>query len=116
MLVRLENSLYDAELEKRVKSNMESCDVKELWKNKLAIERYNIEQGQRNAANNSDTRRPRTASLFDNMQRTNVSVHSYEPPGMSNNKPQRSNLWYLDLFNTDLNSSIARGGSTIIPL
>jgi hypothetical protein len=97
---------YDAELEKRVKSNMDSSDVKELWDNKMAVEYYNIQQQQqqqqsqrRNSYNNNP--RPKTAS------------RNYEPPGnsmISNNNKTRSNLWYLDLFTTDYSSaSFAKG-------
>jgi hypothetical protein len=93
---------YDAELEKRVKSNMDSSDVKELWENKMAVEYYNIQQQQQQSQqrnNYNSNPRPKTAS------------RNYEPPGMSsNNNKTRSNLWYLDLFSTDYSSaSFAKG-------
>jgi len=93
---------YDAELEKRVKGNMESSEVKELWENKMAVEYYNIQQQQQQNQrqnNYNSNPRPKTAS------------RNYEPPG-TNNIKTRSNLWYLDLFSTDYSSaSFAKGGS-----
>jgi hypothetical protein len=81
---------------------MDSSEVKELWENKMAVEYYNIQQQQSQQRNNYNNPRPKNAS------------RNYEPPGnsMSNNNKSKSNLWYLDLFNTDFNSaSFAKGGS-----
>jgi len=85
---------------------METQDVAELWANRMEVDNYNLMM-QRNANNNnyynnSNIRRPKTAS------------RNYEPPGRNSNSANnklKSNLWYLDLFSTDFNSSIAKGGS-----